>query len=62
MGEEGHKSKFECSICHYIYDPDIGDEDKDIPAQTAFTDLPEDYTCPVCNSPKSYFVQLDIAD
>jgi len=36
-----------CSVCDHIYD-----EEKE---GVAWDDLPDDWTCPVCESPKSYF-------
>ena len=36
-----------CTVCNWIYDEEV--EGK------AFSDLPEDYTCPVCGAPKSAF-------
>jgi len=47
--------KYVCSICGYIYDPDLGDKDGDIPPGTAFEDLPDDWTCPRCGASKSEF-------
>jgi rubredoxin len=45
--------KYVCPICGYIYDPELGDPDHGIPPGTAFEDLPDDWTCPYCNTPKS---------
>lgn len=42
--------KYRCTVCNYIYDEDV-EFDK-------FEELPEDWRCPVCNSPKSAFVAL----
>ena len=47
--------KYICSVCGYEYDPNLGDPDNDIPPGTAFEDLPEDWTCPVCDADKSDF-------
>lgn len=44
-----------CVICGYIYDPAVGMPDAGIPAGTSFNDLPDDWTCPECGSPKSAF-------
>jgi glutamate synthase domain-containing protein 2 len=38
---------YKCEVCDYLYD-----EDKE---GVKWTDLPEDWVCPVCASPKSYF-------
>lgn len=46
---------FTCSICGYTYDPAEGDPTAGIPPGTPFSDLPDDYKCPVCNAGKEYF-------
>jgi flavin reductase (DIM6/NTAB) family NADH-FMN oxidoreductase RutF/rubredoxin len=48
-------SKYTCSVCGYIYDPEKGDPDSGIKAGTTFEDLPADWTCPVCGADKSQF-------
>jgi rubredoxin len=52
---KGEKMKYICSVCNYEYDPEEGDPDNGISAGTAFEDLPEDWTCPVCGADKSDF-------
>jgi flavin reductase (DIM6/NTAB) family NADH-FMN oxidoreductase RutF/rubredoxin len=42
--------KFECTACGYIYD----EADEDV----RFTDLPDDWVCPVCGSEKSDFIEI----
>ncbi len=54
--------KWECKICHYIYDPKIGDEDNNIKPDTPFEDLDIAYTCPICCSPKEFFARLEPDD
>ncbi|MEW6010267.1 MAG: thiamine pyrophosphate-dependent enzyme [Euryarchaeota archaeon] len=44
-------AKYRCTVCNYVYD----EEEEGI----KFKDLPEDWRCPVCNSPKKVFVKLD---
>ncbi len=51
--------KYKCQICGYIYDPDEGDPDMDIMPGTPFSDLPDDYLCPVCAAGKEEFFSLD---
>jgi flavin reductase (DIM6/NTAB) family NADH-FMN oxidoreductase RutF/rubredoxin len=51
--------KYQCTICGYIYDPEEGDPHADIPPGTAFEDIPDDWTCPVCGVSKSDFVMID---
>jgi len=47
--------KYECKICGYVYDPAVGDADGGIAPGTAFEDIPDDWTCPVCGAAKSEF-------
>jgi rubredoxin len=47
--------KYVCNVCGYIYDPDEGDPDADIPVGTSFDDLPDDWVCPVCGAPREEF-------
>jgi len=51
-------SKYECSVCGYIYDPAVGDPDGNIPPGTAFESLPETWVCPTCGAPKSDFKKV----
>lgn len=47
--------KYVCSVCGYIYDPEVGDPDNGIAPGTSFDKLPEDWICPVCGVDKSQF-------
>jgi rubredoxin len=49
--------KYECTICGYIYDPEVGDPEHGIKPGTAFENLPDDWVCPVCGAPKEQFVK-----
>lgn len=51
--------KYRCLACGYIYDPEIGDPENGIEPGTAFEDLPDDWLCPTCSSPKSMFEQYE---
>ncbi|MGH8428903.1 MAG: rubredoxin [Solimonas sp.] len=44
-----------CVICGYIYDPAVGNPEGGVAAGTRFEDLPADWICPECGSPKSAF-------
>lgn len=50
--------KWECSICGYIYDPAIGDPDGNIPPNTPFEKLLDDWVCPVCGASKDQFEKI----
>jgi rubredoxin len=51
--------KYECTLCGYIYDPEVGDPVGGIPAGTAFEDLPDDWVCPDCGVEKDFFVPYE---
>lgn len=57
-GTEGDMKKYRCDICGYVYDPDVGDDNFDIPPGTSFDDLPDDYECPVCGAGKEDFSEI----
>lgn len=42
------EGRFVCPGCGYEYDPEKGDPDSGIDPDTAFDDLPENWTCPEC--------------
>jgi len=48
-------TKYRCVVCGYIYDPEEGDPDGNIPPGTPFGELPDDWVCPVCGADKSMF-------
>ncbi len=51
----GEKEKFKCLICGHIYDPALGDPDHNVPAGTDYSDLSDDWKCPVCGTDKYSF-------
>ena len=51
--------KYECEPCGYIYDPAVGDPDAGIDPETAFEDIPDDWTCPICGLGKDVFVPVE---
>ncbi|MEL7034154.1 MAG: rubrerythrin family protein [Cyanobacteria bacterium J06592_8] len=48
--------KWICKQCSMIYDPVAGDPDSGIAPGTAFEDIPEDWSCPICGATKKSFV------
>ncbi|WP_083439466.1 rubredoxin [Acetobacterium bakii] len=50
--------KYECDVCGYVYDPEVGDPDNGVTPGTAFSDLPDDWVCPECGVDKSAFSPL----
>lgn len=51
--------RYICTSCGYVYDPAKGDPMNDVPPETPFEQLPEEWVCPMCYSPKSAFDPLD---
>ncbi len=47
--------KFMCKPCGYIYDEEKGDPDNGIFPRTKFSDIPDDWACPVCMLGKEFF-------
>ena len=43
-------AKYRCTVCNWVYD--------DAKEKVKFSDLPKEWVCPVCGSPKSAFVLL----
>ena len=44
-----------CKACGLIYDESKGDEDSGLAAGTRFSDIPEDWACPLCGVTKADF-------
>ena len=51
--------KYQCDICGWIFDPEIGDPEGGVNPGTAFEAISEDWVCPVCGADKSSFSELD---
>lgn len=56
--DEEDNEHYICAICGYVYRPEDGDLAIGIPPGTPFSDLPDDYRCPICNAGKDYFKPL----
>jgi rubredoxin len=52
-------TKYQCTACGWIYDPENGDPDGAIDPGTPFEDLPDDWVCPVCGVGKDMFEPMD---
>ncbi len=47
--------RYVCTVCGYVYDPEAGDPDNGIAAGTAFEEIPDTWTCPICGAEKDKF-------
>ncbi len=52
-------TKYVCTVCNYVYDPELGDPASGVDAGTRFEDLPAEWLCPECNVDKDMFEPLD---
>lgn len=54
------KEAYQCTHCLTVYDPAYGDSLRNISAGIAFRELPEEYTCSLCEAPKKDFVAVQM--
>jgi flavin reductase (DIM6/NTAB) family NADH-FMN oxidoreductase RutF/rubredoxin len=52
-------AKYKCTVCGYIYDPELGDADGGIKPGTPFEEIPDDWVCPVCGASKDQFEKIE---
>jgi len=52
-------AKYKCTVCGYIYDPQLGDPDGGIKPGTPFEEIPDDWVCPVCGASKDQFEKIE---
>ncbi len=50
--------KYQCQVCAHVYDPKKGEPGLGIAPGTPFKDLPADWICPVCGSPKDMYERM----
>jgi rubredoxin len=58
----GPSTRLECKVCWHVYEPAEGDPAWQVPPGTAFSDLPDHWTCPICSTPKDGFLVLNDDD
>jgi len=51
-------SKYRCTVCGYIYDPEQGDPSAGIKPGTEFESLPDTWVCPECGVGKDMFEKV----
>ena len=52
-------AKYRCTVCGWVYDPELGDSDGGIKPGTPFEEIPDDWVCPVCGAAKSDFERME---
>lgn len=51
--------KYICTVCDWVYDPEIGDPEHGIAPGTKFEEIPDDWVCPLCGVGKEDFEKID---
>jgi [NiFe] hydrogenase assembly HybE family chaperone len=51
-------TRLECGVCWWVYDPALGDEERQIAPGTPFRLLPDTWSCPNCETDKSKFMVI----
>ena len=52
-------AKFECIVCGWVYDEELGDPDSGVPAGTAWEDVPDEWLCPDCGVDTTDFMLVE---
>jgi anaerobic nitric oxide reductase flavorubredoxin len=50
--------RMQCSVCQWIYDPELGEPLQDVAPGTPWSDVPENFLCPECSLGKDVFDEL----
>ncbi len=50
---------YRCTVCGYVYDPELGDIENCVDSWTPFEDVPDTWKCPVCGNKKTMFEIID---
>ena len=51
--------KWECLVCGYVYDPEVGDPAGGVEPGTPFEAVPDDWICPDCGAGKDMFEKVE---
>ncbi|MBF0444801.1 MAG: rubredoxin [Magnetococcales bacterium] len=50
--------EYECDVCAWVYNENLGDPDGGIKPGTLWKDIPDDWVCPVCGAGKDEFTHI----
>ena len=48
----------QCSVCQWIYDPEVGEPMQDVQPGTPWSAVPDNFLCPECSLGKDVFDEL----
>jgi rubredoxin len=60
-GTAGAFKKWQCVLCAFFYDEELGLPEEGIPPGTRWADVPETWNCPDCAAGKSDFEMVEVA-
>ena len=50
--------RYICNICGFVYDEELGCPEEGIVPGTAWENVPEDFSCPLCSVGKEEFEEM----
>jgi anaerobic nitric oxide reductase flavorubredoxin len=50
--------RMQCSVCQWIYDPELGEPLQDVAPGTPWSEVPDNFLCPECSLGKDVFDEL----
>ncbi len=51
--------RYTCTSCNWVYDPNVGDPDSGIAPGTKFSDIPDNWDCPICGCSSDVFEECE---
>ena len=51
--------RWACTVCGYVYNPEIGHKNSGIEKGTKWEDISEDWVCPLCSVDKDNFEKIE---
>ena len=51
---------YQCVVCGFIYDENVGMPEDGIPAGTRWNDIPDNWECPDCGVSKADFDMVEL--
>ncbi len=52
--------KWQCMVCGFIYDEELGLPDEGVAPGTRWDEIPEDWSCPDCGVSKEDFEMIEL--
>lgn len=52
-------AKYQCSACYFPYDEEAGLPEEGIAPGTNWADIPEEFVCPECGTPKWNWMEYE---